>query len=110
MNLLSRLCHWLATPFRAAVSLSREQVRSLYSVALLAGIVALSACGAATVWLAEDAALANPPWFKLLVEVTRYIFALIGLFALIVALTVFGADYFRAKWGDKEFEAGNGKD
>ncbi len=106
MERLSRFFRWLGTPFRACLGLSRQQVRSLYSVAMLCGIVALSAQGAVLIWVAEDAALANPPWFKLLVEVVRYVFALIAMFALIVALTVFGADYFRAKWGDKEFEAG----
>lgn len=98
---------WLGTPFRACLTLTRQQVRSLYSVAMLAGIIALSAQGALLLYFAQDAALHNVLWFKLAVEVTRYIFALIALFALIVALTVFGADYFKAKWGDKEFEAGD---
>ena len=92
---------------KAIMSLTRLQVRSLYSVSLLLGIVALCGAGALLLYFAYDAALTNPLWFGLAVEVIRYIFALIALFALIVALTVFGADYFKAKWGDKEFEAGD---
>jgi uncharacterized protein YqgC (DUF456 family) len=38
----------------------------------------------------------------------RYDAILVGLFALIVALTVFGADYMRAKWGDREVGFGKG--
>lgn len=105
--MIGRFFHWLGTPFRATVSLTRAQVRSLYSVAMLAGIVALSAEGAILIGLAEDAALHNLLWFKLLVEVIRYLFGLIALFAMFIGLIVFGADYFRAKWGDKEFEAGD---
>lgn len=94
--------------FKAFLSLSREQVRSLYSIAMLAGIVALCAIGSVVMFFAYDAATENPAWFGLAVEVVRYVFALIAMFALIVALTVFGADYFKAKWGDNEFAAGKG--
>lgn len=107
MSRIATFFRWLGTPLRACINLTRPQVRSLYSVAMLCGIIALSAQGGVLIWLAEEAALANPPWFKLLVEVVRYVFALIAMFALIVALTVFGADYFKAKWGDTEFEAGD---
>lgn len=91
--------------FRALIGLSREQVRSLYSVAMLAGIVALCGAGALLIWQAESAALVNVLWFKLLAEVIRYVFALIALFALIVGMTVFGAERFKIKMGDKEFSA-----
>ncbi len=108
--MIARFLHWLATPLRASLGLSPAQVRSLYSVAMLAGIVALSGFGVLTVWKAEDAALHNHEWFRLLVEVTRYIFLLIGGFALGVLLIVFGADWFKAKYGDKEIGFGKGHD
>lgn len=91
--------------FRALIGLSREQVRSLYSVAMLGGIVALCCLGFTFIWWGEDAALVNVLWFKMLAEVIRYVFALIALFALIVGMTVFGAEHFSLKWADKEFSA-----
>ncbi|WPZ05473.1 hypothetical protein [Pelagerythrobacter marinus] len=90
----------------ACLSLTRAQVRSLYSIAMLAGIIAFCGAGAVLLWFAYDAALFNPQWFRLATEAIRYIFALIAMFAAIVALTVFGADYFKAKYGDAEIEAG----
>lgn len=92
--------------FRGIIGLTRAQVRSLYSVAMLAGIVALSIESWVLLGMAKGAASGDPRWFNLLVERLRYDAMLVGLFALIVALTVFGADYFKAKWGDREFEAG----
>lgn len=106
MNRLTAFFHWLGTPFRAACGLTRAQVRSLYSIAMLAGIVALSAESWVLLGMAKGAASGDPRWFNLLVERLRYDALLVALFALIVALTVFGADYFKARWGDKEFEAG----
>lgn len=108
MNLFTRLCHWLGTPLRAAVSLTDAQIKSLYSVAMLAGIVALSAGAAVLLTFAYGAATANHEWFKLAVEILRYMMGLIGLFALAQALIVFGADYFDFKWGDKEARGGRG--
>lgn len=94
--------------FRALIGLSREQVRSLYSVAMLGGIVALSAESWILLGMAKGAASGDPRWFALLVERLRFDAILVGLFALIVALTVFGADYFKAKYGDKEVGFGSG--
>lgn len=96
----------IARFLKAITSLDRAQVRSLYSVAMLAGIMALSVESWVLLGMAKGAASGDPRWFNLLVERLRYDAMLVGLFALIVALTVFGADYFKAKWGDREFEAG----
>lgn len=96
--------------WRAALSMTRTQIRSLYALAMLGGIVAFCGAGAAIMWFAYDAALANPSWFKLAVEVIRYLFALIAMFALIVAMTVFGAEFFKAKYGGNEIEFGSNEE
>lgn len=89
--------------WKALLSLTRQQVRSLYAIAMLAGIVALSAESWVLLGLASGA---EGQWFQLLLERLRIVSGLTGLFALIVALTVFGADYFKAKFRDVEFESG----
>lgn len=96
--------------WHAILSLTRQQVRSIYAIAMLAGIVAYCAMGALVLFFAYDAALENRDWFRMAWEVLRYIFFLIAMNAAIVALTVFGADYFKAKYGDKEVEFGGRKD
>lgn len=89
------------------LSLTRQQIRSLYALAMLGGIVALSAEAWLLIGFASDA---EGAWFALLLERLRIISGLTGLFALIVALTVFGADYFKARYGDKEIGFGSDSD
>lgn len=112
MNWHQRFWHFLGTPFRAIVGLNREQVRSLFGIAMLAGIIALSMENWAIMALARHAIESGDTfriWFDLLLERTRYNSALQGFFAFIMGLVVFGADYFRARWGDKELSAGKGE-
>lgn len=111
MTRLAAFWHWLGTPFRAIVALDFRQVRSLFSIAMLCGVVALSAENWTLVALAhhsietgEDAAM----WIGLLLERLRYNSGLQAWFSFILGLVVFGAEYFRAKWGDKEIGAGKG--
>lgn len=111
MNRVQRFWRFLGTPFRAIVALKREQVRSLFAVAMMCGIIALSAENWLILGLAHDAVEAGDKfsgWFNLLIERTRYNSGLQGFFAMIMGLVVFGADYLKAKWGDKEFSAGKG--
>ena len=113
MSRTQRFWRFLGTPFRAVVSLSQRQVRSLFGIAMLAGIIALSVENWVIIGLAHHAVEGGDMfrvWFDLLLERTRYNSILQGFFAFIMGLIVFGADYFRAKWGDKELSAGNGKD
>ena len=91
----------------AMLSLTRTQIRSLYALAMLGGIVALSVEAWFLVAFASDA---QGAWFGLILERLRIVSALTGLFALVVALTTFGADYFRAKYGDNEVEFGDRED
>jgi len=87
------------------LSMTRTQVRSLYALAMLGGIVALSVEAWFLIGFARDA---TGPWFLMLLERLRYVSGLTALFALIIALTVFGADYFRAKYGEHEVGFGRG--
>lgn len=111
MTRLAAFWHWLGTPFRAIVALDFRQVRSLFSIAMLCGVVALSLENWVLVGLAhhsieqgEAAAL----WIGLLIERLRYNSGLQAWFSVILGLVVFGAEYFRARWGDKEIGAGRG--
>jgi len=103
--------HWLGTPFRAIVALNFRQVRSLFSIAMLAGIIALSVENWVLLGLAHHSIEKGETlmvWLGLLVERTRYNSALQGWFSFVLGMVVFGAEYFRAKWGDKEIGAGRG--
>jgi len=102
---------WLGTPFRAIVALTFPQVRSLFAVAMLCGIIALSVENWAMMALAHHAVAEGETmkaWLGLIIGRTRYNSGLQGFFALILGLTVFGAQYMRARWGDKEVNIGRG--
>lgn len=110
------ILHWLGSPFRmfralagAIINLSSTQVKSLFSVAMLGGIVSLSAENWTIMYLAQHAVEQGDTfraWFEMLLERTRYNSILQGFFAFIMGLVVFGADFFRAKIAGHEIEAG----
>ena len=98
--------------WKAIIGLSRPQVRSLYAVAMLGGIIALSAQGWAMVGLLYNNSGKgfDPNIFGALLFTLKWTFYLIAGHALCVALVVFGADYLRFKYGDAEVSAGKGED
>lgn len=108
--------HWMGHPLRAIsaafavlVNLSRQQMRSLFSVAMIGGVIALSTQNLLYTYLARravDEGDTNRPLFLLIQEQMRFNSGLIAWFALILGLVVFGADYFRARLGEKEIEFG----
>lgn len=101
----------MSSCWRAMIALSSEQIRSLFAIAMLLGIVALSAESWALTWLAHHAVeegSGTGPWFTLILKRLRYVAMLQGFFALILGLVVFGAEYFRLKMGDREIDAGRG--
>lgn len=105
MTITQRFWRFLGTPFRAIVALTFTQVRSLFSIAMLCGIISLSAENWTYMALAHHAVEKGEVvrlWFDLLVERTRYNSGLQAWFAIIMGLVVFGAEFVRAKWGDKE--------
>lgn len=119
MRWLRAILHWLGTPFRAfanflraLINLSRQQMRAIFSLAMLLGIIAMSfqnmfllywvfsfLKGAKPGSLFGQMALSQQFWNN----------AIAAGFAAIVALVVWGADYLRAKYGGVELEAGDGK-
>lgn len=112
MTRTARFWRFLGTPFRAIVALNFRQVRSLFSIAMLCGIISLSVENWAYTYMAHHAVEdgeAYRPWLGLLIERTRYNSGLQAWFALIMGLVVFGAEYFRVKWGNREMTGGSHK-
>lgn len=108
-NLTQRFWRFLGTPFRAIVSLTFRQVRSLFSIAMLCGIISLSVENWVMMALAHHSVAAGETmgaWLGLIIERTRYNSGLQAWFSVILGLVVFGAEYLRAKWGDKSIDMG----
>lgn len=100
----------IATILHTLVNLTARQMRAIFSLAMLGGIVALSGQNAAYTYWAKDAVEQGErllPWFNLLAEQIRFNSWLIAFFSGIMGLVVYGADYLRAKFG--QFEASTGK-
>lgn len=112
-------CLWrfVTAPYRMVVSilivlvnLSARQMRAIFSLAMLGGIVALSAQNVIYIsWAKQAVALGENymPWFGLLADQIRFHSWLIGVLSGIVGMIVIGADWLRAKYG--QFEIGLGK-
>lgn len=120
MTKVSAFFHWLGTPFRSIanafrllVNLSSRQIKALFSLAMLGGMVTLSFQNVALTYAAKRAVEEGDTfriYFDLIQEQMRFNSGLIAWFAVIMGLIVFGADYFRAKVGDKEVAFGSGED
>lgn len=114
---ISRLWATLTTPFRVIwrslsqiSNLSSKQVRSLTSVAFLAGMISLSAENWGITFVAGKAAAAGGEGmehlFGFLLERMRYISILQGWLALILGAVIIGADVVRVKIGSNEASLG----
>lgn len=120
MNVLLAILRWLNTPFRTfaraarfLVDLTPQQLKSVFSLGMLGGIVALSWHNVWYTYRAEAAVEkgeAYKPFFALLTDQIKFNSYLVAWFAVIMGLVVFGADYIHAKWGDKEAGFGRGPD
>lgn len=96
--------------WKVCIALTRPQIRSLFAVAMLLGIVALSAQGWVYVGLLHhEAHTGTTELFGIVAEALRWTFGLIAVLVVCVALVVFGADYLRFKYGDAEVSAGKGE-
>lgn len=110
--------HWLGTPFhvlgnflRALVNLTRTQMRAIFSLGMLGGIIALSFQNLTLMFLAEKRQVSVESLFgQMAINQQWWNNAIMAGFAGIVGLVVFGADYLRAKYGGIEFAAGKGED
>jgi len=108
--------HWFGHPVRAIVAalkvlvnLTRQQMRALFSLAMMGGMIALSTQNIVYTYFARRAVDQGESYgrlFDLIQEQMRFNSALIAWFAIILGLIVFGADYLRAKWGDREIDMG----
>lgn len=116
MTRWQRFCKALVSPFTAAgrafvwlVALPREQMRNLFSLFMLAGIIALTLTNNFFLFMAKGAISRNEAvWYGILFEQLRFNNYLIGWFAGIVGLLVFGADYIRGRIAGYELGFGKG--
>lgn len=117
MKFLSAIWHFLTAPYRmlvgiltTLVNLNARQMRAIFSLAMLGGIVALSAQNFFYIAWAKKAielGEAYMPWFNLLADQIQFHSWLVGVLSGIVGMVVIGADWLRAKYG--QFEVGFGK-
>lgn len=120
MTRLTAFLHWLGHPFRAfgallraLVNLTRIQMRALFSVAMLGGIISLSFQNMALIALVYrlgDGASIQSLLGKMVLSQQFWNNAIMGSFALILGLVVWGADRFRMKSRIAEIEAGRQPD
>lgn len=107
---------WLGHPFRVCgrafvvlINMTQTQIRALFSLGMLGGIIALSlqniglivmvrrALGEAAPGSLFGAMALNQQWWNN---------AIMAGFGVILGLVVFGADYLKAKAGEREIEFG----
>ncbi len=119
MSRIAAFFHWLGTPFRAfgdflraLVNLTRQQMRAIFSLAMLLGIIALSFQNMALLYWVFSFLKNEAPgslFGQMALSQQMWNNAIAAGFAAIVALVVWGADYLKAKYGGVEIEAGDGK-
>lgn len=120
MTHLSAFLSWLGHPFRmignfmrALVNLSRIQMRAIFSLAMLGGIVSLSFQNIALIVLVDrrgDAVALTSLLGKMVLSQQFWNNAIMACFATILGLVVWGADRLRMKSRIAEIEAGRGPD
>lgn len=107
---------WLGYPFhvganflRALVNLSRVQMRAIFSLAMLGGIIALSFQNLGLMFMVDKRAASTESLFgQMALNQQWWNNAIMAGFAAILGMVVWGADYLRAKYGGVEVEAGDG--
>lgn len=117
MGKVGSFFYWLGTPFRAIadafralINLTRVQMRAVFSLAMLGGIVSLSFQNMALIVLVDQrgnvqiASLLG----KMVLSQQFWNNAIMACFATILGLVVWGADRFRMKSRIAEIEAGRG--
>lgn len=109
--------YWLGTPFRAfadflraLVNLSRTQMRAIFSLGMLAGIIALSLQNLGLMVLVEKKRAGVETLFgQMALSQQFWNNAIMAGFGTILGLVVFGADFLRAKYGGFEATMGKGE-
>ncbi len=117
---IAAVWHWLGGPFRAfrdlciaLVNMSRVQMRALFSIAMLGGIIALSFQNTGLILMVRQLLGEARPgslFGQMALNQQLWNNVIITVFCVSLALVVWGADYLRAKYKDAEISAGNGVD
>jgi hypothetical protein len=117
---IAAVWHWLGGPWRsikgfclALINMDRRQMRSLFSIAMLGGIIALSFQNGGLILmvrqLLKDAAPGSL-FGQMALNQQLWNNIIIMVFCVSLALIVWGADYFTAKYKGGEISAGRGVD
>lgn len=117
MTRLAHFARWCGHPFRCCaraftvlINLSQTQIRALFSLGMLGGIIALSIQNIALMAMVRDVlkdALPGSLFGQMALNQQWWNNAIMAGFAAILGLVVFGADYFRAKVDQREIEFGS---
>ena len=108
---------WLGGPWRslkafalALINMDRRQMRSLFSIAMLGGIIALSFQNVGLIAMVRTLlrdALPGSLFGQMALNQQFWNNIIIMVFSVSLAMIVWGADYFTAKYKGGEFTAGN---
>jgi len=115
---ISDFMRWLGHPFRCCanmfrtlINLTQTQIRALFSLGMLGGIIALSLQNIGLIVMVRRTLGEASPgslFGQMAMDQQWWNNAIMAGFGGILVLVVFGADYFRAKVDSKEIEFGSG--
>lgn len=115
---ISYFMRWLGHPFRCCanmfrvlINLTQTQIRALFSLGMLGGIIALSLQNIGLIVMVRRTLGEASPgslFGQMALDQQWWNNAIMAGFGGILGLVVFGADYFRAKVDSKEIEFGSG--
>lgn len=116
MSRVAQFFHWCGHPFRvcgrvfaALINLTQTQIRALFSIGMLGGIVALSLQNIGLIVMVRNVLGEASPgslFGNMALNQQFWNNSIIGGFGLILGLVVWGADYLKAKYSDTEISAG----
>lgn len=120
MNRFATFFRWLGHPFRclaragnALINLTQTQIRALFSLGMLGGIIALSLQNIGLIVMVRRVLGDASPgslFGQMALNQQWWNNAIMAGFGLILGLVVFGADWLKAKWGEREIGIGKGDD
>tara|TARA_B100000586_G_C20076521_1_gene413324 strand:+ start:970 stop:1332 length:363 start_codon:yes stop_codon:yes gene_type:complete len=89
-------------------NMNSKQVRSIFAMALLLGIISLSLMNISLIVFAREEDDVGSLFSAMIQNQQFWNNAMMCIFAVIIGLVVWGATRFNAKYGDNEFSAGTG--
>jgi hypothetical protein len=109
---LRHFIHWLGHPFRSVargciflINLNQTQIRALFSLGMLGGIIALSFQNIGLIMMVSQILgkeSSRALFGQMAMDQQWWNNAIMAGFGGILGLVVFGADYFKFKHGDTE--------